>query len=232
MRRRSPTMLRPARVRIRRRKPCTLERRRLFGWKVRLPLAMMAPHVKSAPLVRPIEILMSSPAPRWAATRRAAHLTGARQTVQDYAHEAAPTKLCDPALPTGTTAQATTDTPDGRCLTSALQLILRVAQEFTVLLRSSIIEPHQGHTMKIRTIHSITITSRNRNRHPRDRSTFHSCGQVCGYRSTSGAEPVDRVWRATPPAPVSTEHHFPQTRGDRASCLLNSNTCGVRSSTN
>ena len=32
-------MARPARVRIRRRKPCTRARRRLFGWKVRLPLA-------------------------------------------------------------------------------------------------------------------------------------------------------------------------------------------------
>ena len=32
-------MARPARVRIRRRKPWTLARRRLFGWKVRLPLA-------------------------------------------------------------------------------------------------------------------------------------------------------------------------------------------------
>ena len=32
-------MARPARVRIRNRKPCTRARRRLFGWKVRLPLA-------------------------------------------------------------------------------------------------------------------------------------------------------------------------------------------------
>jgi hypothetical protein len=32
-------MERPARVRIRKRKPCTRARRRLFGWKVRLPLA-------------------------------------------------------------------------------------------------------------------------------------------------------------------------------------------------
>ena len=39
LRRRLDTIERPARVRIRRRKPCTRARRRLFGWKVRLPLA-------------------------------------------------------------------------------------------------------------------------------------------------------------------------------------------------
>jgi len=37
--RRAVTMARPARVRIRSRKPCTRARRRLLGWKVRLPLA-------------------------------------------------------------------------------------------------------------------------------------------------------------------------------------------------
>ena len=42
LRRRPDTMARPARVRIRSRKPCTLARRRLFGWKVRLPLATAA----------------------------------------------------------------------------------------------------------------------------------------------------------------------------------------------
>jgi hypothetical protein len=39
LRRRPDTIARPARVRIRKRKPCTRARRRLFGWKVRLPLA-------------------------------------------------------------------------------------------------------------------------------------------------------------------------------------------------
>ena len=39
LRRRLETIERPARVRIRRRKPCTRARRRLLGWKVRLPLA-------------------------------------------------------------------------------------------------------------------------------------------------------------------------------------------------
>lgn len=39
LRRRLATISRPARVRIRSRKPCTRARRRLFGWKVRLPLA-------------------------------------------------------------------------------------------------------------------------------------------------------------------------------------------------
>src|SRR6185503_10293206 len=36
--RRAARMARPARVRIRSRKPCVLARRRLLGWKVRLPL--------------------------------------------------------------------------------------------------------------------------------------------------------------------------------------------------
>jgi hypothetical protein len=39
LRRRAERMVRPARVRIRRRNPCVRARRRLFGWKVRLPLA-------------------------------------------------------------------------------------------------------------------------------------------------------------------------------------------------
>src|SRR5215471_7128280 len=39
LRRRPDTTARPALVRIRSRKPCTRARRRLFGWKVRLPLA-------------------------------------------------------------------------------------------------------------------------------------------------------------------------------------------------
>lgn len=39
LRRRLDTIERPARVRMRNRKPCTRARRRLFGWKVRLPLA-------------------------------------------------------------------------------------------------------------------------------------------------------------------------------------------------
>ena len=39
MPRRFDTMARPDLVRIRRRKPCTRARRRLFGWKVRLPFA-------------------------------------------------------------------------------------------------------------------------------------------------------------------------------------------------
>src|SRR5699024_6577357 len=36
LRRRAARMARPARVRMRRRKPCFLARRRLLGWKVRL----------------------------------------------------------------------------------------------------------------------------------------------------------------------------------------------------
>ena len=41
--RRPLTIARPARVRMRRRNPCTRARRRLFGWKVRLPLATVTP---------------------------------------------------------------------------------------------------------------------------------------------------------------------------------------------
>lgn len=40
LRRRAARMARPARVRMRRRKPCTLARRRLFGWKVLLLIAV------------------------------------------------------------------------------------------------------------------------------------------------------------------------------------------------
>ncbi len=39
LRRRFDAIARPGRVRIRSRKPCTRARRRLFGWKVRLPFA-------------------------------------------------------------------------------------------------------------------------------------------------------------------------------------------------
>lgn len=45
LRRRAVTIARPARVRMRSRKPWTLARRRLFGWNVRLPLATaFSPH--------------------------------------------------------------------------------------------------------------------------------------------------------------------------------------------
>src|SRR6478752_10232591 len=39
--RRAARMARPARVRIRRRKPCFLARRRLFGWNVRLLILLL-----------------------------------------------------------------------------------------------------------------------------------------------------------------------------------------------
>lgn len=46
LRRRADTMARPARVLMRARKPCLRERRRLLGWKVRLPLAtVLTPYV-------------------------------------------------------------------------------------------------------------------------------------------------------------------------------------------
>lgn len=44
LRRRADKMARPARVRMRRRKPWTFARRRLFGWKVRL-LIMLSDHI-------------------------------------------------------------------------------------------------------------------------------------------------------------------------------------------
>src|SRR5688500_20400040 len=45
-------MARPARVRIRRRKPWTRARRRLFGWNVRLPLATVhTPRIGGLPAV-------------------------------------------------------------------------------------------------------------------------------------------------------------------------------------
>jgi hypothetical protein len=43
LRRRAARMARPARVRMRRRNPWTFARRRLFGWKVRLPLLTASP---------------------------------------------------------------------------------------------------------------------------------------------------------------------------------------------
>lgn len=52
LRRRAETMARPARVRIRRRKPWTRARRRLFGWNVRLPLATVnTPRIGGHPAV-------------------------------------------------------------------------------------------------------------------------------------------------------------------------------------
>ena len=47
--RRFATIARPARVRIRSRNPCTRARRRLFGWKVRLPLATAVSPLRVAP---------------------------------------------------------------------------------------------------------------------------------------------------------------------------------------
>ncbi len=49
LRRRAARIERPARVRIRSRKPCTLARRRLFGWKVRLLTGMLQKMLGRAP---------------------------------------------------------------------------------------------------------------------------------------------------------------------------------------
>src|SRR5690349_1517170 len=50
-------MARPARVRIRSRNPCTRARRRLLGWKVRLPLATaISPYWVWPPRCRPLPI--------------------------------------------------------------------------------------------------------------------------------------------------------------------------------
>src|SRR5699024_7663741 len=63
LRRRAPTMLRPARVRIRRRKPCTFERRRLLGWKVRFPLAMAGSSREFGAGAAPVRVVMAPHAP-------------------------------------------------------------------------------------------------------------------------------------------------------------------------
>jgi len=53
LRRRLDTIARPARVRILSRKPCTRARRRLFGWKVRLPFATALSSLHLAPWSAP-----------------------------------------------------------------------------------------------------------------------------------------------------------------------------------
>lgn len=50
LRRRAERMDRPARVRIRRRKPCVFARRRLFGWKVRLLIDQLRSLVRNSDL--------------------------------------------------------------------------------------------------------------------------------------------------------------------------------------
>ena len=68
-------MARPARVRIRSRKPCVRARRRLFGWKVRLPLLTVdSPGRRhgSRPAVGLLNVLWTERAgPRWCSTVRA-----------------------------------------------------------------------------------------------------------------------------------------------------------------
>jgi hypothetical protein len=62
LRRRADRIARPARVRIRRRKPWVFARRRLFGWKVRL-LTVSLHHIRSWPASR------DDPAHRWQLAR-------------------------------------------------------------------------------------------------------------------------------------------------------------------
>ena len=50
LRRRAERMDRPARVRIRKRKPCVFARRRLFGWKVRLLIDQLRSPVRQSDL--------------------------------------------------------------------------------------------------------------------------------------------------------------------------------------
>ena len=71
--RRAETMARPARVRIRVRKPCLWARRRLLGWKVRLPLATVLTPCSSRPRTSPVG---SSTAPK--GRRRLPETTAAR----------------------------------------------------------------------------------------------------------------------------------------------------------
>lgn len=62
LRRRAARIARPARVRIRRRKPWVLARRRLFGWKVRL-LTMVSKYFGASAEVRPGRMCPCSTAP-------------------------------------------------------------------------------------------------------------------------------------------------------------------------
>ena len=89
LRRRFDTMERPARVRMRKRKPCTRARRRLFGWKVRLPLATafsslyLARSFPSHPVAhvrlrvgRKVVLLLAGAVPR--------HITLGRSRIADF----------------------------------------------------------------------------------------------------------------------------------------------------
>lgn len=55
LRRRLARMERPARVDMRRRKPCTLERRRVLGWKVRLVTTVLLGERGRPPVIRSIQ---------------------------------------------------------------------------------------------------------------------------------------------------------------------------------
>ena len=55
LRRRAARIARPARVRIRRRKPWVFARRRVFGWYVRFPLAILGSFAKGRPATPPAE---------------------------------------------------------------------------------------------------------------------------------------------------------------------------------
>jgi hypothetical protein len=78
-------------VRMRSRKPCTRARRRLFGWKVRLPLATVeTPHGDGlASMIEPsllIGGLVATPMHRLRATPTSDYLSRNRRsaTVRDY----------------------------------------------------------------------------------------------------------------------------------------------------
>ena len=76
LRRRADRMARPARVRIRSRNPWVLLRRRLLGWKVRLPLLTVDLQASSLPL---LELQVCVPSPGCLDTASRVHAKGTRR---------------------------------------------------------------------------------------------------------------------------------------------------------
>ena len=93
MRRRDERMLRPARVRIRRRKPWVLCRRRLFGWYVRL-LNVFTP-LKGAWLTVRYRVVSCEQSPVASQLAPLTHERPVRTgTAMDMRHRSTPVKTC------------------------------------------------------------------------------------------------------------------------------------------
>ena len=107
LRRRAARIARPARVRMRSRKPCVLARRRLFGWKVRFDTSDSTRLVQvtagtadsRCPFRSPVVASGATAAAERRSARRAGTLTGAERTaVPRYAAESGRSNLrrCEP----------------------------------------------------------------------------------------------------------------------------------------